>query len=223
MNHPALLGALAQDKCALLALASGDKAQVLNRIRYHYPGEPSNDEQLFRKALTWICEPQPSTPCPDNVAIAAKSWKNHQKAARISKRHFISESGLNMPPTDRNALLDSLPIIPVEALSDPYPPYKELIAETPTISEKWRAHFAFGKQPDARHPRLTIHQLRSADLAADIVPSESARFVTADGQLVGLVMRDFCPSKAAAVWADAEAVAQLPDRRNIRVRSLFYI
>ena len=119
---------------------------------------------------------------------------------------------------DREAKIASIPLHKVKPLNTPYPPYKEIISKSAEITSKWYNYFATGYQPDAQIPRLPIHDLDHSNLVLDIAAHESVRLETESGELVGLVMRDFCPSEDATKWADAMAAKQVPVRRNIRVR-----
>ena len=138
------------------------------------------------------------------------------------KRNFIDEAGLRISGADREAFLSKLTVYEVEPLEEAYPPYGEIISETPTIHNKWFRYFKYGKQPDKRMKRLPIHHLDPKKLALDIGPTEGARLVTPDGKLVGLVVREFFLSEDAVAWADAAIKTQASHSRNIRVCPAFY-
>lgn len=215
MDRSLLLDSLSRNEDAIQALTHGAKEEFLQHLRRAHPCGPISDNRLYRTVLTWIG--QRDKPCPPNVLEAQAKLQEQKKSLRISKRHFIHESGLSTAAPDRDAFLAGIPTISVAALSAPYPPYKEIIAETPEIYNKWGTHFSRGRQPDARIPRLPVSMLNAEALVHDIGPTESARLETPSGELIGLVIRNFCKSDAAVAWAGAAAGAQLPDRRNIRV------
>lgn len=198
---------------ALLALSEKRKPAFLELVRAHFPPTSMDDELLFHKISSWIQSPW----CPGNITYAMRSFKEAREQERTRKRHFIRDSGLHVSDADRQAFLDAIRTIVVKPLQKPHPPYKKIISESPNIYKKWYKYFARGKQADERLSRLPIHKLDPATLVADIGPEENIRLETPSGDLVGLVIRNFCPSEEATAWADAIVHAQVPFRRNIRV------
>lgn len=214
MGPHALLEWLAQDAQALQALEDNKTLAFLDRVHQQFPATESfNDTAFYRNIKTWIAQPD----CPENLAKAAMKGKKNTMKKRVRHRHFIYETGLNVSDADREAKIASIPVRVVEPLDAPYPPFKEIISESLETTENWYDYFETGYQPDARLRRLPIHQLDPNALVLDIPAHESVRLETKSGELVGLVMRDFCPNKDAMKWADAMAAKQVPFRRNIRV------
>lgn len=214
MDRRALLAWLDQDKKSLDALGENDTDAFLHYIRQQFPATVNFESALFyRTVKSWIAQ----AGCPGNLARAAKKCKDKQTKVGNKRRHFIYQAGLNVSDGDREKTLESIPVRRVEALAAPYPPFKFIISESPDIHAKWFDHFDSGYQADDRIPRLPIHELDPSNLVLDIPPNESIRLETPSGELVGLVMRNFCPSDKATAWADAAAEKQVPYRRNVRV------
>ncbi|KAF8228512.1 hypothetical protein L208DRAFT_1291263 [Tricholoma matsutake] len=59
--------------------------------------------------------------------------------------------------------------------------------------------------------------LDPALLAFDVDASESRIFVTKQGELVAIVLRDFCTSEEALVWLDAVVLETVGVRKSIRL------
>lgn len=215
MDKRSVLSWLNHDIKAIRAIKECDRDGLLELIHSKWDFTKKVDQDtLYRTVTSWIAQPE----CPVNVAQAYQQSKQTKKKKRVRQRHFIHDTGLNVSDSDRKKKLASIPVRVVEALSHPYPPYKEIISETPEIYTKWYDHFSTGHQADSRIPRLPIHQLDPSSLILDILPNESVRLETPSGDLVGLVIRNFCPNDEAVEWADKEAEKQVPCRRNIRVR-----
>lgn len=209
---------LQDDSQAYHILGTGNKKQFLDHIRCITCAGVKGldllpDDCIFR-GITARCAGPNS---PDALKTAAASYKKSARVPRTIKSQFVSDARLNLHPSLRDAFLEKIPTHIVTALPTPYPPLKHHISESPEIRRKWHEHLATGYQPDQRKARHPIMDLNPGDLTRDVGPDESACFRTKSGELVGLVIRNFCTSKAAVAYADAAAAAQLPDRRNIRV------
>ncbi|KAF8234890.1 hypothetical protein L208DRAFT_1259521, partial [Tricholoma matsutake] len=64
-------------------------------------------------------------------------------------------------------------------------------------------------------PMMTLDP---ALLAFDVDASESRIFVTEQGELVAIILRDFCTSEEALAWLDAVVLKTVGVRKSIRVR-----
>lgn len=207
---------LEADSAALQTLTDQDKGGFLGRIRQHFAiPEKMPDLSLFRSTMACIKLPS----CPKGIASKAAGFKTSKSRVRKRKRNFIDDAGLHVSDADRKAFLDTIPVYKVKALPTPYPPFKKIVSETPGIHKKWYGYFKTGYQADKRKARLAIHHLNPKKLQLDIGPTENARILGPDGKLVGLVIRNFCPSDEAVAWADDAVESQVSHRRNIRVRA----
>jgi hypothetical protein len=74
---------------------------------------------------------------------------------------------------------------------------------------------------DKRTPRRPLHALDVERLAKDIGPGQSAILRTASGELIGVVMKDFCPDEGALEWSNGVVKKTVDDRQNIRVGTSF--
>ncbi|RDB25914.1 hypothetical protein Hypma_006366 [Hypsizygus marmoreus] len=148
----------------------------------------------FRTFLTW-CHNIESLPAALRIAIQARQVAEMRK--RAAKRAFICRTNLDWKHADRDAFLATIPVHIAKTLKTPFPPIGRHIATSPSIVKKWYHHFAFGKQPDKRKRRLPIHLLNSSKLTIDVAPTDSAIFKNKTGEIVGIVLRNFCPDEAA--------------------------
>ncbi|RDB18282.1 hypothetical protein Hypma_000646 [Hypsizygus marmoreus] len=169
---------------------------------------------LLRIFLSWCHD---TKPLPTNLQAAIQARAHAEMQKRATKRAFIRRTNLDWKRSDRDAFLATIPIKTVKALKTPFPPVGHHIAISPSIVKKWHHHLAFGKQPDKRKRRLPIHLLNSSKLIADIAPSDSAIFKNNKGEIIGMVIRNFCPDEGAVTWADSIAEQALSLRKNIRM------
>ncbi len=126
------------------------------------------------------------------VATGFKSSKEHVCKCKCN---FIDKAGLHISDTNCEDFLAKLDVYEVEPLEEAYPPYGKIISKTPTIHKKWYNYSKNGKQSNKQLKHLPIHCLSTNKLTQDIGPTESARLMTPDCKLVGLVICDLFPSK----------------------------
>jgi hypothetical protein len=60
--------------------------------------------------------------------------------------------------------------------------------------------------------------LDPALLMADVLTNESVIFRRPSGNLIGIVIREFCPDEAALKWIDEEIKEAVDDQKSMRVR-----
>ncbi|RDB18594.1 hypothetical protein Hypma_014787 [Hypsizygus marmoreus] len=123
-------------------------------------------------------------------------------------RMFLSWCHTAKPlPINLKAVMQAptIPIISIKALKTPFSPIGHHIAISPSIVKKWHHYLAFGKQADKRKRHWPIHLLNSSKLIADIAPTDSAILKNKKGNIISMVIRNFCPDKSAVAWADSIA------------------
>ncbi|RDB28016.1 hypothetical protein Hypma_002267 [Hypsizygus marmoreus] len=169
---------------------------------------------LFRMFISWC---HATKPLPVNLQTAMQARAHTEMQKRATKRAFIRRTNLDWRHSDRDAFLSTIPVITVKALKTPFPPVGHHIATSPSIVKKWHHHLAFGKQADKRKRRLPIHLLNSSKLIADIAPTDSALLKNKKGDIIGMVIRNFCPDEGAVAWADSIAEQAVSLRKNIRM------
>lgn len=224
LKFKTIINLLKKDLQGLDILATGNKEHFLDHIRHITCSNiegldflPNNS--LFRGIMS-ACS---GKKIPRFMKDAAESYRHATDNCRSARLQFIFESRLHLHPSLRDAFLAKIPKYIVSPLPVPYPPLGHHISESPEIHNNWEGHLATGHQPDTRKQRLPIVDLDPANLTIDIGPDESAFLETKSGQLVGLVIRNFCGSKSAVAYADAAAAAQLPNRRNVRASYLWHL
>lgn len=172
------------------------------------------NDQLFQSFASWI---QSDKKVPQELHSTLHARKKASHIKRHIKRKFIAHAELNLKPAERDALLDTIPVVAATALQTPYPPFKEIVAESKAIQTNWTHYFAKGYQADGHKDRLSIHDLDTSKLAHNIKEDESAIIKNDCGEIVGIVIHNFCQSNDALLWAADVAARQIPNCRNIQV------
>ncbi|KAF8230741.1 hypothetical protein L208DRAFT_1280486 [Tricholoma matsutake] len=126
-------------------------------------------------------------------------------------------TGLNWSPIRRDQFLSTIPRMVVEPIAPAYPPLGHWVFESEVIRIKWENHITQGPQPDKQKKRLPMMALDPALLAFDVDASESCIFVTKQGELVAIVLWDFCTSEEALMWLDAVVLETVGVRKSIRL------
>ena len=193
-NFKQIIRAIQNDAQAIERLAAGDKCQFLQHIRQATLANIDGisfvaDDALIRGIVTGCKSPTFS----GEVQAAAQSYSKKYKALRSSRLRFITETGVNLAPSDRDKLLEAIPTYVVHPLPSSFPPLKHIVAESTEIYNRWVEHISTGYQPDKRIKRATVMELDPTDLVHDVGPNENACFRTKSDVLVGFVMRNFCP------------------------------
>ncbi|KAF8809192.1 hypothetical protein BYT27DRAFT_6525953 [Phlegmacium glaucopus] len=157
-------------------------------------------ENLFRSFLSWCADK--SLSCPKELEQAIANRSNLKKKHRKAKRNFIDRVGLNWEAARRDEYLSGIPTTIIPALSTPYPPLAHWVFESDEIKEKWEYWISKAPQADARKKRLPMLRLDPGKLACDLSSDTSMIFQKEDGQLAGLVLRNFCPDSHTLSWLD---------------------
>jgi hypothetical protein len=138
----------------------------------------------------------------ENLTKAIKTWSAEQDWRRSLHRKYALSLRLNYKPAHRNAFLDTLDSLSVTALSTSYPPYKHWVCETAEIRNKWEEHILYSKQPDVRQPRRDQITIINPHLLKHNIPPNQSVIIREGEQVVGLVIRNFCPDDQVLWWAD---------------------
>lgn len=176
-----------------------------------------DENNVIRDLLGWANREDAPQRLKDAIAL-----RNQAVASlRRNKRQFIKELGLDWTEKQREEYLEDIPVIIVDPLDEPYPPFGIRISETEAIYKQWANHIAFTPQPDTRKPRYPVRRLDSTRIVHDIGPAESAIFQERDGTIVGVVLRNFFPDQHMEVLAavDEAAGEMVEVRKSTRVCS----
>ncbi|KAF9038894.1 hypothetical protein BDP27DRAFT_1166384, partial [Rhodocollybia butyracea] len=113
-------------------------------------------------------------------------------------------------------LRELIPVYTVKKRASPYPPKKHWIIKNQAIWDLWASHIRTGKQPDTRISRKAMHMVDIKKLAYEIPPEESAMFFDEAGELVMLVISDFCKSEEILRWANEIVLLNVALEKNVR-------
>ncbi|KAK7054496.1 hypothetical protein VNI00_003694 [Paramarasmius palmivorus] len=143
-----------------------------------------------------------------------RSWQRYSFVKRI----LVNPSSKTVKAR-REKLHDAIPTYRVVSWceEEEYPPRNVWLYDCQLAGLKWREHISTGKQPDQRVKRKEMHKVDPSKLDYDIKAGESARFVNEQGELVMLIIRDFCASDKMTQWADAVANRNVDVRKSIRL------
>lgn len=176
------------------------------------------ENNFFALFCSW-CGDDKGVPSEIKAVIAERSEEAKRRAK--AKRKFIAEAGLH-PSTPRTA--DSLRRHDVDPLPDFYPPVGKHVAETEDIRRKWAAYFERGRQPDGRLTRRPVHRLNPDHIQLVVPADESCEiYDKSTGELVGVVIRDFCPVPEVVDWAEEILEQGVGWKRSVRASLLFWL
>jgi hypothetical protein len=223
------MSARAEHRAAIIT-AIGCDAEALEAIKQNIPLKFSQRARQVCAASslpytcnaasslrTFLCWCKESTSLQPGLSRAIHCRAQTKMKNRAEKRHFIRRLGLNWNSGERDAYLNLIPNLVVSCLPSCYPPKGKCISESASIFQKWDRHFRTARQPDSRKPRPSIYTLQSSNLAYDILPTENAALRNSCGELVGLIIRNFCPDSDIVSWVENVIAETLPKRKNIRV------
>ncbi|KAK7019421.1 hypothetical protein VNI00_018076 [Paramarasmius palmivorus] len=194
---------------------------VLRFTRKAYPTSPPA-HRIISDYLSWFNK----LPARERPAAISESIANRQRAAssRAWQRYNIVKDVLlnpDDPLTIRRAREIYSSISTYVATSyikeNEYPKRHRWIYDSKSAGRKWRQHITKGDLPDKRNKRKPMHFVKEKELRFDVKPEESAKFVDGDGNLVMLVIRNFCLSEELLKWADDVANRNVGDRKSIRL------
>jgi hypothetical protein len=225
-HKASLLSAVAADPQALTALKSSTTFDTqVAFVNKAFPLIPAHlqssvdKSNFFRDFIGWCKDPMIS--CPSSLVQALDAREKSKDTLRKQKRGFIVAAGLNWTEAQRHEYLSQLPHIQVNQLTKPYPPQGYWIYESDAIRDQWEDHIKYGRQPDERKKRLPLMMLDEAELALDLGHDESALLFDGE-QLVGVIIRNFCPILNSLNWVDGVAEDATKSRKSIRVSECHY-
>ena len=145
------------------------------------------------------------------LSAALQQRKISDAQVKSAKRKFATAAFNSPLPPPR--------VIDVVPLLHAYPPENHWVCEDQDIYDRWRYHIKHSPQPDRRvHRKSKMIILDTTKLTYDVSPDESIIFKH-QGELVVLVMWNFCPEPDGVDWADRQIREAAPLLRHIRVSS----
>ncbi|KAM6489122.1 hypothetical protein JOM56_010310 [Amanita muscaria] len=199
--------------CSIIAHARTDEGRdelvktLKAKMVYHGASEFAlENPELLRSFFSYCGKNKTSIGGNLSVALAQRSsyLKQHKRAQRM----VVDDIGLNWKSAKqdmrRDAMLSGIPELEVVWLDKPYPPLGHWVCDTPEIYQLWEWRIKKGPLSDTRS-KLSRKPLMHLDWTRikTIQHKESVRLVNKDGELVGLVIRNFCKDVLALNWINS--------------------
>lgn len=212
------------DKSWTAELADPDTADkkisdsiILTFLKTHFT-EKSPDHCLSDFKL-WVAQnTQRISPIVRNAVNTAA---NVQRARYKRKQELANKLLLSTKNATVKAAIKKLRALIsshiVKQKIDPYPPPKHWIVENQAIWDLWNYHISEAKQSDPRITRKAMHLIDETKLDYDLGCDESAMFFDESGELVAMVISDFCKSEEILHWANEIVQWNVDLKKNIRV------
>lgn len=177
----------------------------------------SPGDKIVYYICLWAGNAKAAPPLELNLAIVNRH-RNRVKR-RNKKRMYINTFGLHRGPAMRDQYLSTIPTLSLPRLARPYPPAGYSVYETLSAGRKWRHFLHVRKQHDSRTRKRPLMMLDPNKLNATIGADESRIIRDDKGQLVGLVLRDFCVDRDVLDWVNQTIARSAGLRKSIRVWS----
>ncbi|KAG9308013.1 hypothetical protein JVU11DRAFT_2183 [Chiua virens] len=181
----------------------------------------SNKANLFAEFIQWTGNQWIKDPDNQAFQLLFTAWHAFKKAkdqARSQKRALIRKLRLKSSAEQRKNFIKHLPEIKLVELPKPYPPKGFWWYESGRALQKWEMILTQGKQADKRKKRFPLLKIDSKQLQ-HTVPSGSSAIIrdAKTGELVLMVVRDFCQDLGVLNWADGVVREVIGHKRSVRL------
>ena len=133
-NFKHIIRAIQNDAQMIEWLASGNKFQFLQHIRQatltNIDGVSFVDDDALLRGIVTGCK---SSTFSGKVQAAAHSYSKKNKALQSSQMRFITETGVNLAPSDRDKILETIPTYAIHSLPSSFPPLNHIVTESTDI------------------------------------------------------------------------------------------
>jgi hypothetical protein len=177
--------------------------------------------EIHSDVMSRLHEYRTAFPCS---FAAATVRRQASRLFRDRRNQMVKDLQLQQTDSKRNAYLATFPCIQVPNLvatgGSRFPPkYSWLCENSEFYRQEWAKHFAEGKLHDQRSSRKPVEYNSHNAIWAHVVHrNKNAIFYDQDtGELILLVMRNFCKSDVALQWADEVAKTGLEVKKSIRL------
>ena len=205
----------------------GNKIKFSDRLRAALstilPRLPLGNLELFGQTKQWWS--RASHKCQKNypaLSSALAQRDDEKEAIRNRKRNFLRQTGLDWDEADKEKFLASADFktYHLKRLDTPYPELDSWVVESKEIHNKWDTWIRKGKLADKRRKRYTkVTHAIPENLQLNIPPDENALVYNAEtGELVLVVIRQFCNYPDLLKWTDNIAQEAVGVRKSCRVR-----
>ena len=216
-----------QDILGLLPLSfqDGPKNELANRLLSISPAlsqvaGKTDADAVIQIFLSWCSN---SLACPSELNKAIQSRRESVAKHRRKKRRFIGRANLNSnrPLDGADSESHEIPTEVIKETGRPYPPPGFWLFESEAIRKKWKYALEEGKQPDVRKPRMPMLRVDMKKIHHNVPPNESKIFIDGKGEVVAIIIRDFCPHAGLVAWGDDVVKESVPLYRSCRVSSFW--
>ena len=198
-------------------------AKLLIALPNAFSGRTESPPQLFDILTIWFGKYADASSMFDAVATALKHQRLHFIDHHNTKVDFIHRIGLNWSPATRDLSLKGVKTVYLPKLRTPYPVINQWICESDAIDDKWSDYLKYDPraQPDSRRKRQPIFRIEPSKLSLDIGADQSAIVYDATGNLILVVLRNFCSEPDLLSHIEGIIKQAVDCRRSIRVSKLF--
>jgi hypothetical protein len=163
---------------------------------------------------------------PSAQAQYPKAWAAYQSCAstrlqyRNRKQNLIKTLGLNLGPDERDEILRNIDTIFLEKRRTPFPPSQNWISESAENAARWQAHLGTVRRHDDRRARYPVMTITPEDPRWKRVVHANEDIIVRDqntGDIVFLVMRNFCGDKDVLEWANSLVETGVSTKKSIRL------
>jgi hypothetical protein len=173
--------------------------------------DPNTVLQVF---LAWCSN---SSAVPPEVHSAVQSRRASATRHRLKKRRLIARANLNSKRPIGGAGSCEVPTEVVNEPARPYPPPGFWLFESEAIRKKWKYALEEGKQADSRKPRMPMLRLDMKKIHHNVRFDESKIYTNSSGEVIAIIIRDFCPHAGLVSWGDDAVKESVPLHRSCRV------
>jgi hypothetical protein len=125
-----------------------------------------------------------------------------------------------MRQDERDEILRNIETIFLQKSRGPFPPSQNWISESAENAARWRAHLATVRRHDDRRARYPVMTIPPADQRWKRVVRANEDIIVRDkdtGEIVLLVMRNFCGDKDVLEWANSLVEVGVSTKKSIRL------
>lgn len=192
-------------------------SKVLTFLKTHIPHKSPECSLSDFKSWVGSSKGQILAAARDAIHAAASVQRDRAKRKQALARLLLLNTHSECV---RLALQELRALIPIHAVKKkvrPYPPPRRWIVENQSIWDLWTYQINRAPQPDVRISRKSMFLVDPAKLDYDIGPEESAIFEDENGEVVAMVISDFCKCPKVLHWVNEIVLLNVALEKNVRV------
>lgn len=144
--------------------------------------------------------------------------EQNKQTNRHRKIHFASQIGLDWTREQADEWLKTIPTRVLDPLPEPIPPKGYWVVDSDAIETAWVPFLKTRKLADKRIPRRPVFRIdEKSHIVLDIGPDESMVVYDKEGNLVVLVLHNFCGSAELLKTITDSILRTVEVSRSVRV------